>query len=113
MDKEKLYYFAHPYTGNSDDDKLANFMTCILMTNVLLKRGLKIFAPIIYTHPLDFGNDAFDYDFWIEFDKVFMDRCDGLILAPGWKESKGCKIEKEYFEKQNKEILFFSNIILQ
>lgn len=113
MDKNKLYYFAHPYTGESINDRLKNFKICIDRTRMLLKNDFKIFAPIVYTHPLDIECDFFDYNFWIQFDETFMDICDGIILAPEWETSKGCGIEKEYFEKQNKEILFFSDIILQ
>lgn len=63
------------------------------------------------THPLHLEKNRI-HDFWMEFDKLFMNRCDGLILTGDWMNSKGCLLEKEYFQKQNKPIFIYNKFIL-
>ena len=113
-EKKKLYYFAHPYTKYEDKGyvvtEASNIQMCIDTVNILIDAGYNIYAPILITSQLHQYKKR-DYDFWIEFDKIFMDRCDGIILAYLWELSKGCKIEKEFFEKQNKEILYARDLI--
>ena len=35
----------------------------------------------------------------------------GIILAPGWRSSKGCILEKETFEAMSKPVLFYDNLV--
>lgn len=100
--KDKLYYLAHPYSN----DPLKNIENCVRIANELLNQGYNIYAPILMTHPLHVHTER-TWDKWMELDKVFMDRCDGLILSGNWCESKGCVVEKEYFLQQKKQILEF------
>ncbi|EKS35133.1 hypothetical protein HMPREF9696_02405 [Afipia clevelandensis ATCC 49720] len=62
------------------------------------------------THPIDLvltkGKGTLGSEYWLAFDKVFMDRCDELAVLQidGWNESNGVLREIEYFRKQNKPI---------
>jgi len=103
----KLYYFAHPYSGNPEENfRLANERTVVLIEN-----DWDVFSPISHSHPLQLIKDR-PYDEWMELDNVIMSRCDGLILAPGWQKSKGCVLEREWFAKRGLPILEYDGLML-
>lgn len=120
---KKLYYFAHPYSvkttcgNNLHAAEEANFNICCIRAAELYKRGYMVYAPISHTHPIHTRDPKFlkdnEYDLWIEYDKLMMEKCkfDGLILAPGWESSPGCKFEHDEFKKKNLEILLYEDII--
>lgn len=88
MKNNKLYYFAHPYTGDIEK----NMELCTKRVNELLDYGWNIFSPLNHSHPLDVEKQR-DPMKWYELDILFLKRCDGIILAPEWRESKGCMME--------------------
>ena len=101
----KLYYFAHPYTG----DEEGNFNLCCSRSAELIKRGWLVYSPIAHTHPIHrawLGTRNVD---WYEFDNAFIRIIPfaGIILAPGWRDSEGCVKERELFKSLNREILSY------
>ena len=114
--KKKVWYFAHPYTRYKEKDgniitEEANIMNCIDQVNYLLNKGYNIYPPIIWTHQVHKFYDK-PYDFWWNYNIPMMDKCDGIILGMDWEQSSGCRKEKEYFEKQEKEVLDFIEDIM-
>ena len=112
MKSNKIYYLAHPYSGNEEE----NVKQSIMASNLLLERGYYIFNPLTHSHPLNMGWVR-DPKFWYDFDLLFLEKCDGLILSPGWEHSKGCKKEfrhaldlKDHL-LDNFEILFYEDIM--
>jgi len=101
----KLFYFAHPYSGNCEE----NFRLANERTIKLLNAGYHIFSPISHSHPLQMVQDN-SYKFWLCLDKTIMSRCDGIILAPGWKDSKGCQVERKWFESMGLPILEYEKM---
>lgn len=101
---KKLWYFAHPYSSSEPDGRSKNFHLCNQRAVQLLDAGYHIFSPISHSHPLQ-GVARNGSEFWLDLDASFMQRCDGLILAPGWETSKGCRVEQDYFSKAGKPIL--------
>jgi hypothetical protein len=100
----KLYYFAHPYTG----DEANNFILANERTQKLLDLGYNVLSPVTYTHPLHAKKER-NYAFWMDFCLVLVEKCDGIIFAPGWQNSKGCMLEADHSE--GKEILFYEEVI--
>jgi hypothetical protein len=105
----KIYYLAHPYSG----DKRDNVKKSIKITNDLLDRGHTIFNPLTHSHPLDKEYKR-EPKFWYELDLMFLKKCDGIIMAPGWERSKGCRMELKEAENMigkgiNFEILFYGD----
>ena len=100
----KLYYFAHPYTGDEEN----NFTLATARTQELLDRGYNVLSPVTYTQPLH-GNRNRSYDFWMDLCMVLVRHCDGIILAPGWQKSGGCL--QEIGGSQGKEILRYGEIV--
>jgi len=111
---EKLYYFAHPYTGDgSYMDRERNYLLCMERTLKLMANGVNVFSPIAYSHNLDVDPnkpDWFGADEWLQLDKIMLDRCDGIIMAPNWEQSEGCVIEFKYATDNNKIILFWDKL---
>jgi hypothetical protein len=66
-----------------------------------------IFSPVTHSHPIKLDKG---YEFWLPFDKLFIDRCQGMIMAPEWEESSGCVWEKEYAESLGLTIFYFNDI---
>lgn len=108
--KNKVWYLAHPYSANSEGEIESNVYNCVKATNKLIDLGFVIISPIIMTHWLHKKKNR-SWKEWIDYDKSLMDKCDGLILTEGWGKSEGCAIEKSYFEKQNKPIKYFEDIV--
>lgn len=104
----RLWYFAHPYTG----DEEANFKLATLRTQQLMDLGYVVYSPITYTHPLHVGKNR-DYRFWMNFDKPFVKQSNGgLILAPRWESSGGCREELDDFLNLGREILLYRENII-
>ena len=118
-----LWYFAHPYTckdasGNyvpAGED--ANFAICNIRAGELMKRGYNIYSPISHTHPIHKATPDFlqkhEHDTWYILDNQFIDKTDfeGIILAPGWENSAGCRAELELFRAKKKCAVHYDHII--
>ncbi|WP_051053241.1 DUF1937 family protein [Afipia clevelandensis] len=105
-----LLYLACPYSHADLDVRVYRFDRATEAAAELIKQGRIVFSPITMTHPIDLvltkGKGTLGSEYWLAFDKVFMDRCDELAVLQidGWNESNGVLREIEYFRKQNKPI---------
>lgn len=118
-----LFYFAHPYTCRDKDGKFvsegeeANFALCNQRAAELLERGYNVYAPISHTHPIYRASPSmlarYEHELWYQLDNEFIDKTDwsGIILAPGWEKSSGCKAEKERIESRGLKVLLYSDIV--
>ena len=109
MESKGLWYFAHPYTVKDADGNYvfegeeANFRLCCIRAAELLKRGYNVYAPICHTHPIHRACPEFlarhEHEIWYALDNEFIARTDfdGIILAPGWAQSEGCRAEHAAF----------------
>jgi len=104
--KEWLYYFAHPYTGNEKN----NYVLANHRMAKLIELGLKVYSPITMTHPLDEIVDK-PHDFWMEFNQPFLEHADALIVAPDFQYSNGCIREYAYFTRAQKPIFNYEEMI--
>jgi len=102
----KLWYFAHPYSGNEE----GNFNKCNERTVKLLDLGFKVFSPISHSHHLDTIQKS-SLEKWLEIDFAILDRCDGIIMAPGWEKSKGCVAEHGRADRKGYEIRLYEEIV--
>lgn len=115
-----LWYFAHPYSVWKDGERdheaeKRNFELCNVRAAVLLELRYNIVSPISHSYSICQAlpnGDGFD---WYALDNLIIAKTDfrGIILAPGWENSKGCVDEKERFESLAKEVLLFVDITKQ
>jgi len=101
---KKIFFLSHPYSPQDGshlysqvgrDQVQENVNNSIEITNELLDKGFNIFNPLTHSHSLDeFYQRA--SEFWYDLDLLFLERFDGIIMAPGWESSKGCKKEFQF-----------------
>lgn len=106
----KLWYLATPYSlfpyGLDEAAK-----TAAMMVANLTQKGENVFSPIVHSHYIAVvaGINPLDHAYWMEVDKPFMEKCDGLIVGmiPTWTKSRGVAMEVAAFERMKKPILYF------
>jgi len=114
---------AHVYTCKDEkgnfvpDGEDANFQLANYRASRLLILGYNIYSPISHTHPIHRACPEFlarhEHEIWYHLDIAFVENANfaGIILCPGWEESKGCLLEKKWFEEHNLPILYYENLI--
>ena len=125
MVSKGFYYFAHPYTARDKDGNFvpeaeeANFQLCNQRAARLIEAGYNIYSPISHTHPIHRASPVFlsrhEHEAWYELDMEFLAKTqfDGIILAPGWEDSKGCRMEQEWFTEKGLEIKFYTTALTE
>jgi hypothetical protein len=118
-----LFYMAHPYTAKDADGNYvreaedANFQLCNYRAGRLMLAGYNVYSPISHTHPIHMATPEFlqrhEHEMWYEVDMNLISKAnfDGIILAPGWENSKGCCAEKIVFEHRGLKVLYYKDII--
>ena len=109
-DKRHVVYLACPYGDGDARLRRERFEAATRAAAQLIKQGYIVYSPITMTHPIDAvlggGKETLGSDYWVDYDKAFMDFCSEMIIlrAPGWDESRGIKREIEYFAAREKPI---------
>lgn len=110
MDTDELIYLATPYSKYKDGLNNA-FVDTAKITAKLLQSGLRVYSPIVHTHPIAiYGNiDPYDHDVWLPFDRIMMEKADTLyvVLLDGWRESYGVAHEIDVFTEAGKPIWYY------
>jgi len=103
MKKNNLVYIAGPISAPTLEEKYTNIDKGKKVAELLAEKGINFFCP--HTHSADFGHLA-PVGFWYEQDLKFLAICDLFLLLPGWEDSKGCLVEKEFAVLNNKKIFY-------
>lgn len=119
----KLYYFAHPYSCKDKNGNYviageeANFRLCNYRASRLLLAGYNVYSPISHTHSIHLACPEFltrhEHGMWYQLDMALIEKTDfdGIILAPGWADSTGCCMERNWFVEHGKHVLDYETII--
>jgi hypothetical protein len=90
-----LIYVSGKYSGDID----ANIEKAMQIAAELWIKGHAVICPHGNTSHFEIRCPAVTWEQYIAGDLNMIARCDGLVMIPGWEESKGAVIEKEYAEK--------------
>ncbi len=129
-----VWYFAHPFTTRNtagvrnQDAEIGMSLAADERSARLMACGYTIFSPICHSFAIaeagligamaTWGTyaDAFG-DRWYAVDRAILelggDNWAGIILAPGWEDSAGCSVEKEWFEKRGLPVRYYEEIMAE
>ena len=97
--KGKMYYLASPYSNSDPLIKEQRYLSVVYYGSLLTKMGYTLIEPIGMSVPASQKFDLPDgYEFWKERDRLFISRCDGIMVMqmPGVDESVGVQDEIKY-----------------
>jgi hypothetical protein len=106
FDLEKTYYLAGPMTGY---DRY-NYAAFSLVAAHLRLNAIKVESPHENEWPADHESMSVEalWQHMMEVTSKQLDRCDGMILMPGWPESRGVRAELEKALDRKLPIYFFT-----
>lgn len=111
-----LIYVATPYSKYPRGLEMAARDAAEVMGD-LVRLGLKVFSPIVHSHPICVHGDvpALDHSLWLTFDKALMDKSDALLVVhmDGWDESFGIAEETKAFKAAGKPVLHLDPVSLE
>lgn len=91
FDLNKTYYLAGPMTGY----ELYNYPAFALVCEHLKLNQIKVESPHLCPRPENW-EEMEELELWQHMMKLageMLDRCEGIILMPGWPESRGARAE--------------------
>lgn len=104
-----LVYVAGPYSAPTREGVAANIAKAEAIGKAIIQAG---YVPVI-PHRItghwetDPTFDHWTHDDWMQrFCLPLLDRCDAILMMPGWEHSKGSRMEYEYAGKAGKAFLF-------
>lgn len=87
---KRWYYVGHPYGGlEANKDKVAE-----IIAKLTARHPERLYVSPI--HALGFMCEHMEYEAGMELCLELLRGCDVLVLCPGWKESRGCRIERQF-----------------
>lgn len=111
FDLKGMWYLASPYSKYPKGLDAA-FEDVARCAGALLDVGIAVFCPIVHGHhvarhmqPMDCADD---HERWMALDRVYLAKCDGLIVAmlDGWEKSKGVQEEIALTRWRKKPVYF-------
>tara|TARA_Y100000593_G_C4075916_1_gene221457 strand:- start:152 stop:499 length:348 start_codon:yes stop_codon:yes gene_type:complete len=106
VDDAAVIYIASPYSHDTKAIRDWRAQAVARYAADLVSRGLHVFCPISHSHPWTEFGVCQDHEFWMEFDRPFMDMCDQLHVytLPGWGTSRGVAEEIRHFVEKEKPV---------
>lgn len=99
----KMLYISHPYTGNEQQN--------LQLAEEVAAKLAKEFQHILFINPLNsmrhLKTAELEYDVVLAQCIELLDRCDGIIMAGNWVQSRGCREEYNHAIAHNK-LVFLS-----
>ena len=93
MKRKIRIYLSHPYGGKAENREkaaaLADFYRAAWDAEG--KEDWEIINPLAYFEQLE--ADGVDDEIILLMAVALMQECDGILYAPGWRKSKGCRYE--------------------
>lgn len=106
-----FWYIATPYS-NYPGGREAAYEAAVEATGYLTEKGLRVFSPIVHSHPQTKFIGLKTHQFWLNLDRTFMEISLGMIVVklPNWESSAGINEEISWFSNANKPIHYLRNL---
>lgn len=103
-----FWYLASPYTAHPGGLYAAHQQICDVLA-AFVRAGVPAFSPICHTHAAAVfgGLDPRDHGLWMPFDQPLAAAARGCVIVqlPGWEESAGVAMERDWFEAAGKPVI--------
>jgi hypothetical protein len=105
---KKLYYLASPYSHEDQNVMKTRFDLVTKASAELMSLGIFVYSPITHSHPMSEYGLPTTWDFWKEYDELFLSKCDALLVLKldGWERSTGVTAEIDYAKLHEIEITY-------
>ena len=105
----RLYYLASPYTHSNPEIQRARYDAALNAVIKLKALGYTVFSPIVHSCPVAYLTEEYDLDYWLEVDKIFIRKCDEMIVLniDGTKESEGVRRELAFARDLGKPVSIY------
>ena len=90
-----MIYLASPYSHPDPITREVRFQQAAKQASEMMLAGEQVFCPISHTHPIAQYGLPHGWDFWEQFDRWYIERCDSMavLMLDGWQDSKGVTAE--------------------
>ncbi|RLG36449.1 MAG: hypothetical protein DRO01_08130 [Thermoproteota archaeon] len=106
---KSFVYLASPYTHPDPKVREQRYLAVRRITASLMAKGIPVFSPITYSHPLAvLYNLPVEEQYWRFINFRMIEACDCVFVAmlEGWSESKGIAAELEKAKELGKDIYY-------
>jgi len=90
---QRVLFVAGPFRAADTWGVVENLHGAAEVALALWRMGAAVICPHLNTAP--FQGAAPDR-MWLDGDLTILERCDGLVLAPGWEKSDGARDERAH-----------------
>ena len=103
----KKIYLSHPYQGREENREKAAALAAFYRAvwDAEGKFDWVLVDPLSYFEPLE--RDGVDDETILAMAVALMNDCDGVLFAPGWKHSRGCRYEHWKLRHSHKDNKYF------
>ena len=110
VDINYIYYLASPYTHESHLVMQSRHRSALMAVIELQKFGYTVFSPIVNGVPVEKITGNNDLDHWLEIDKKFIRKLDGVIVLAikGWETSQGVLQEIDFAREIGKPVFVYN-----
>lgn len=104
---QKRIYLSHPYQGREENREKAAALAAFYRAvwDAEGKFDWVLVDPLSYFEPLE--RDGVDDETILAMAVALMQDCDGVLFAPGWKHSRGCRYEHFRLRHSHKDNKYF------
>ena len=104
-----MIYLASPYTHPDTHVRESRFHVACTATAKFMRRGLRVFSPIVHGHPLVCRGLPMDWSFWEPLDRTILQHCTEMYVLKldGWQQSRGVQAEIQMARALCKPISYF------
>jgi nucleoside 2-deoxyribosyltransferase len=105
-----VVYIAGPYTAPTRDGVQANIDKAEEVAKAILQKGL---TPLLPHKITSFWDEDPQFAHMQHSDWIYkvciplLDKCDVIVMVPGWRDSPGSVIEHQHASKRGIPILYF------